>query len=730
MQRANDTLPQERRRKRRFGILSRAWLWLAIFIPLVLLTSLMIVGSQVQAQEQHIQSEIDNVLEQATELYQARQNQIEFISETLSGNAAFVSAVQARDRKEASSLIAPVGKLDDSLFLIVWDADKDLLVELGSDVPFDFSNESMSRQLNTALAGQKVWSVQFDSEGRASRVLAIPTYDPKMEHVIGVLAVGFFFDDGLLNRIPKLDTDQHVVLISNQGYALIQPDDVHNMPLPENPLPAEWVQAARNNPNEFLALDSPEGPFNVKFAPLPSNSDSKALLIGVGVPTLTLRDRVGALLNPQTIPLLLLVAGFSAIGFWYIFGLRSGLQKLRAAMQRMESGDLETGIDIERRDEIGDLAGELERIRKQWLLGLEQAHAKEENFVQLANSIGVAAIQTDPAFCIMWANPAAETLLAQSGSELEGKHWDTFFILDETFVGAPTYVREIALSIHGSQPGSPMQFSSQLQIRNQPTLNFSVISKPILTEKRITSFVHVLLDTSAQAEVVRSRDEFLTHVSHELRAPLAKFRASLELFAEAFDERNWEQVRSLLDNMKRSMFQFQFFVENLIDIGNFQAGRFRVHRIKTEYSRIIGSALDQFDPMLHSRWKEIELELNLPSPCPVMADPTRVMQVITNLLINAIKYGGEGKPIVLAALVEDGRVVTKVTDFGPGIAPEEIDKIFQRFYRGKRVESEGLGIGLGLAIAREIIEQHGGQIAVSSQLGVGTTFWFSLPLAS
>ncbi len=730
MHRANDPLPQERRRKRRFGILSRAWLWLAIFIPLVLLTALMIVWSQIKAQEQLIQNEINNALAQATELYQARQNQIEFISEMLSGNAAFLSAVQARDRKEASNLIAPVGKLDDSLFLIAWDADKDLLAELGSDAAFDSSHESLVRQINTALSGQKVWSVQFDSTGRASRILAAPTYDSKMEHVTGVLAVGFFFDDGLLHRLPTLDKDQRVVFISNQGYALIQQDGVQDLPLSDNPLPAEWTQVARNSPNEFLVLDTPQGPFNFKFIPLPGNSDTKTLMIGVGVPTLSLRDRVGALLDPQTIPLLLLIAGFSAVGFWYIFGLRSSLQKLRAAMQRMESGDLETGIDIERRDEIGDLAGDLERIRKQWFLELKQARGSEENFVQLANSIGVAAIQTDPAFCIMWANPAAETLLSQSGSELEGKHWDTFFILDETFVGAPTYVREIALSHQGSQPGSPMQFSSQLQIRNQPTLNFSVISKPIMTENKITSFVHVLLDTSAQAEVVRSRDEFLTHVSHELRAPLAKFRASLELFAEAFDERNWEQVRSLLDNMKRSMFQFQFFVENLIDIGNFQAGRFRVHRIRTEYSRIIGSALDQFDPMLHSRWKEIELELNLPTPCPVMADPTRVVQVITNLLINAIKYGGEGKPIILSALVEDGCVVTKVTDFGPGIAPEEIDKIFQRFYRGKRVESEGLGIGLGLAIAREIIEQHGGQIAVSSQLGVGTTFWFSLPLAS
>jgi two-component system sensor histidine kinase VicK len=242
--------------------------------------------------------------------------------------------------------------------------------------------------------------------------------------------------------------------------------------------------------------------------------------------------------------------------------------------------------------------------------------------------------------------------------------------------------------------------------------------------------VHVLLDTTSEDKFIRSRDQFMMHAAHELRAPLAKFKIAIELLTEAYQQKDWELLRSLLGNMGRTVTYFQFFVENLIDIGNVQAGYFRVRPYQTEFKKIVHTALDQIQPFVPTEGKEIELHQNLPDPCMVLADPPRVAQVIFNLLSNAIKYGGEGKPILFSTFVREGQAIVEVTDYGAGIAPEEINLIFTRFYRGKRVESEGIGIGLGLAIAREIIEQHGGEIHAQSRMGEGTTFWFSVPLVS
>jgi two-component system sensor histidine kinase ChiS len=139
--------------------------------------------------------------------------------------------------------------------------------------------------------------------------------------------------------------------------------------------------------------------------------------------------------------------------------------------------------------------------------------------------------------------------------------------------------------------------------------------------------------------MLRSRDEFMMHAAHELRAPLAKLKASVEMLAESFQEKNWEQMYSMIGIMQRTVIMFQFFVENLIDVGNYQAGHFRVRLSQVEFKRVIDSALGQFQPIVKTEWQQIDLRLSLPSPCPVMADTTRIAQVIFNLLSNAIKYG-------------------------------------------------------------------------------------------
>lgn len=219
------------------------------------------------------------------------------------------------------------------------------------------------------------------------------------------------------------------------------------------------------------------------------------------------------------------------------------------------------------------------------------------------------------------------------------------------------------------------------------------------------------------------------NAAHELRGPLASLRASIELLVEDHATMSKQDMGVMLRTLQRAVVKFQGLVENIVDVGNIQAGRFRVRPAPTRLDSLIQDALEQVLPLLQGRGQSPKQELACGSLI-VSADRARIAQVLINLLTNASKYGPEGEPITLSANSQDGYVVVKVTDCGPGIAPEEQSQLFQRFYRGRRAAEEGIGIGLGLALAREIVQAHGGQMDVESQIGCGTTFWFSLPKAN
>jgi signal transduction histidine kinase len=140
-------------------------------------------------------------------------------------------------------------------------------------------------------------------------------------------------------------------------------------------------------------------------------------------------------------------------------------------------------------------------------------------------------------------------------------------------------------------------------------------------------------------------------------------------------------------------------------------------------------AVSQIEPLLRARGQNLEINLDGHGSAVVSADRTRVLQVLVNLLKNASKYSPLNQAITLSVCGDSGQFFFGVTDRGPGITLEDQAHLFERFFRGKRAEEEGAGVGLGLALAKGIVEAHGGHIGVSSTIGSGSTFWFSLPEA-
>jgi signal transduction histidine kinase len=240
--------------------------------------------------------------------------------------------------------------------------------------------------------------------------------------------------------------------------------------------------------------------------------------------------------------------------------------------------------------------------------------------------------------------------------------------------------------------------------------------------------LHTVRDVTAQAELLRLKEEFLMEVAHELRTPIAGLIASLDLVVEDALTIPREQLTLLAGTLRRSALRLQHLVENLMDAGSIEAGTFQVRAMPMSLRHALSEALAFVEPMLESKGQELRTELD-PGADRVLADERRVTQVLANLITNASKYAPEGTPVTIRAETADGFVRVTVADEGPGIPLDEQNRLFQRFFRSRTVREQAGGLGLGLSICRAIVHAQGGDIVIESTPGQGTSVHFTVPKA-
>jgi signal transduction histidine kinase len=228
----------------------------------------------------------------------------------------------------------------------------------------------------------------------------------------------------------------------------------------------------------------------------------------------------------------------------------------------------------------------------------------------------------------------------------------------------------------------------------------------------------------AAEQATRARDEMLGVVAHDLRNPLGTITMAAQMLLEvSAPERTTE--RKQLEIMRRAADRMKRLISDLLDVKRIESGRLAVEPRPEDVATVVGDSIEMLRPLASS--SSLQLEAAVPDGLPrVLVDPPRVQQVLSNLVGNAIKFTPPGGRItVRAELAEDG-VCLAVVDTGPGIPTEELPHIFGRFWQGKRTDRRG--VGLGLAIAKSIVEAHQGRIWVESQVGSGTSFYFTLPV--
>jgi PAS domain S-box-containing protein len=255
------------------------------------------------------------------------------------------------------------------------------------------------------------------------------------------------------------------------------------------------------------------------------------------------------------------------------------------------------------------------------------------------------------------------------------------------------------------------------------------VSWTVLSEQEDQGYaVYVVHDISRHAEVNRLREQLLYSVAHELRGPLMVLDNALEILDTEYSMLTAAEFAQVLATARRTARRMRTLMEDLLSAGSIQSGHFVVAPRKTTLDSIVADALEIVNPGIQARGQRVELDLPHQLP-PVRADKRYARQVLTNLLANASKYSPEQGSIRVVARPKDNMVRISVEDRGPGIAPEQQSGLFERFYR-VRADTDAPGVGLGLAIAKGIVEAHGGSIGIDSELGSGTSVWFTLPKAS
>ncbi|HKP96981.1 MAG TPA: ATP-binding protein [Fibrobacteria bacterium] len=406
--------------------------------------------------------------------------------------------------------------------------------------------------------------------------------------------------------------------------------------------------------------------------------------------------------------------------FFYLLG-KAILEPLRAltrSAQEIERGNLALALEVRSRDELGQLAEafnamtarlrEFRRTDQAKLMRTQQttqmAIDSLPDAVAVISAEGTVEMSNDPAQSLFGIKPGTRV-------ETLGLDWLTALFRN--------VVRQM-------RAFNPEGYQSAIQAFPEGKERFFLPHLiPILDRaKLLNGMTLVLADVTELRKLDESKSDLLATVSHELKTRLTSVRMAVHLLLdEKVGDLNPRQA-DLLVTAREDTERLHRIIEGLLDIGRIRSGNLKM---KVRPMEALELVLQPVDSLRHAfQDKGVKLEYDVPAESPrVSADPSRVHLILANLLTNALKYTPAGGRVDVRVSERPGAVAFRVADTGAGIPAGDVPRVFEKFYRGTR-EGEPGGAGLGLAIAKEVVEAHGGEISVESVEGKGTVFTFTL----
>ncbi|NVM57155.1 MAG: PAS domain-containing protein, partial [Desulfobacterales bacterium] len=340
-------------------------------------------------------------------------------------------------------------------------------------------------------------------------------------------------------------------------------------------------------------------------------------------------------------------------------------------------------------------------------------------------SEAITMIDNDGRFLIM-NNAAAQHLGGQPQDFIGKTVWDVLpkEIADERMASVRTVIQsgqghvvEISLPLRGE--------TSWFHTSTQPIKDSAGKTIAVLTLS--THITERKRAEEARKELMQMKEDFVASVSHELRTPLTSIKGFLQLLLKGKVKDPAVQQEFLM-RASQDANRLMALVNDLLDLSRLEAGRLQLELEEVDMSTLITETLQSLQGLAGE--KGISMTYTPPKTSVIVkADRRRLQQVLVNLVANAIKFSEAHRTILVTGEVTNDNVTIKVIDQGPGIPAEELPKLFDKFYQAHSTVKRAVGgTGLGLYISKKIVEAHGGHIGADSELGRGSTFFFTLPL--
>lgn len=414
-------------------------------------------------------------------------------------------------------------------------------------------------------------------------------------------------------------------------------------------------------------------------------------------------------------------------GFLITRRITNPLSQLVDTATAVGEGDLEQRTGIQSPDEIGQLATSFDLMTTRLSQRTNLLVKRSTELETILNSIGDGVILLDDEDNIVTANTAAQRLLSDLSYDF--------------FASGP--FRELKLEADGSATpdteGNTAPAPAEKTVTSHPPIlkRYQIGSRTLTTlasEVETPEGVHlgsviVLRDITREIEADNLKDAFITSISHELRTPLTIIKVYADLLQKSGNGQLTDRQLQFLRNIERSSQQLENHITQLINISEIQAGTLYVNLQLQDFVALVQQAVDRWQHRIES--KGLHLNVHLPAaPLLVLSDTIQLGWAIESLLSNAHNYTMSGGQITVTVDNFNKNARLQVQDTGIGIATADQPQLFNQFFRAQNsVNFETRGVGLGLFIARSVVETHHGHIEVNSELGRGSTFTVELPLA-
>ncbi|MFP3356558.1 cell wall metabolism sensor histidine kinase WalK [Planococcus sp. SIMBA_143] len=385
---------------------------------------------------------------------------------------------------------------------------------------------------------------------------------------------------------------------------------------------------------------------------------------------------------------------------------------MRKQAQAMAKGNFSRKVRVYSEDEIGQLARAFNHLTNRLQESQQSTESERRKLASVLANMTDGVLSTDRRGRIILINEPALQLLNVSRETVINRPVTTVLGLDESYTFEDLIDMRDAITL---------DISSQDQATLLRT-TFSVIQKET---GFVNGLIAVLHDNTEQEKIDMERREFVANVSHELRTPLTTMRSYLEALADGA----WQDpdlAPNFLNVTQTETERMIRLVNDLLKLSKMDSSEADLSREMVEFGVFFNRIIDRFEM---SKSQNVSFERKVPkSQYFVEIDTDKLTQVIDNIISNALKYSPEGGKVRFSVREKEGELLVSISDEGMGIPKENVERIFDRFYRVDRARSRAMGgTGLGLAISKEMINAHGGRIWAQSKYGKGTSIYFTLP---